>query len=300
MFGRFIPDFGRVVAQMQYDMYHVYTVDEHTLFAIGILHKIETGELKDELPLASADHADDRLAPRALSRDAAARHRQGPRRRPFRARREDRAEARAAPRALTAEETETVAWLVRWHLLMSNTAFKRDIGDPQTIRDFVERVQSPERLKLLLVLTVADIRAVGPKVWNGWKAALLRELYHRALEVMSGGLVGRGARRAHRRGAGGGARSCCPISATRSSPPSPAAATRSTGCRFDAETHARHARLMREAERERRAADRREAGRSARARSPRSRSTPPTTPACSRASPGRSRSAAPTSSTPRS
>jgi [protein-PII] uridylyltransferase len=88
----------------------------------------------------------------------------------------------------SAEETETVAWLIRWHLSMSNTAFKFDIDDPQTIRDFVERVQSPERLKLLFILTVADIRAVGPKVWNGWKAALLRELYHRAIEVMSGGI----------------------------------------------------------------------------------------------------------------
>ncbi len=100
MFGKFIPDFGRVVAQMQYDMYHVYTVDEHTLFAIGILHQIETGQLKDELPVASDDHADDRVAPGALSRDAAARHRQGPRRRPFRARREGRAETGAAPRAV--------------------------------------------------------------------------------------------------------------------------------------------------------------------------------------------------------
>src|SRR5206468_10214194 len=90
---------------------------------------------------------------------------------------------------LSGEETETVAWLVRWHLLMSGTAFKLDIGDPQTIQNFVERVQSPERLKLLLVLTVADIRAVGPKVWNGWKAALLRELYHSALDVISGGLA---------------------------------------------------------------------------------------------------------------
>ncbi len=91
---------------------------------------------------------------------------------------------------LTAEETETVAWLVRWHLLMSSTAFKLDIDDPETIRNFAEQVQSPERLKLLLILTVADIRAVGPKVWNGWKATLLRELYHRAAELMSGGLVG--------------------------------------------------------------------------------------------------------------
>src|SRR6201984_581927 len=89
---------------------------------------------------------------------------------------------------LEVEETETVAWLVRWHLLMSSTAFKLDIGDQQTIRGFVERVQSPERLKLLLVLTAADIRAVGPKVWNGWKASLLREVYHRTAAVMSGGL----------------------------------------------------------------------------------------------------------------
>ena len=95
---------------------------------------------------------------------------------------------------------------------MSSTAFKRDIDDPQTIQDFVERVQSPERLKLLLVLTVADIRAVGPKVWNGWKAALLRELYHRALDVMSGGLTveaprfARSPRRRRRRAR------CCPTS----------------------------------------------------------------------------------------
>ena len=77
---------------------------------------------------------------------------------------------------LTAEETETVAWLVLHHLLMSNTAFKRDIDDPRTIENFAGVVQSPERLRLLLVLTVADIRAVGPKTWNNWKAALLREL----------------------------------------------------------------------------------------------------------------------------
>jgi len=90
---------------------------------------------------------------------------------------------------LSDEETETVAWLVRWHLLMSSTAFKLDIEDAETISGFAESVQSPERLKLLLLLTVADIRAVGPHIWNGWKAALLFELYYRALEVVSGGLV---------------------------------------------------------------------------------------------------------------
>jgi len=69
---------------------------------------------------------------------------------------------------------------VRWHLLMSHVAFSRDIDDPKTIADFVAEVQSLERLRLLLVLTVADIRAVGPKTWNSWKATLLRELYYRA------------------------------------------------------------------------------------------------------------------------
>ena len=177
---------------MQYDMYHSYTVDEHTLFAIGILHEIESGLLKEELPLVT------QLMPTIVSRRALylavllhdiAKGRGG-----------DHSEIgeqialKLGPRlGLSSEETETVAWLVRWHLLMSSTAFKLDIGDPQTIANFVERVQSPERLKLLLVLTVADIAAVGPKVWNGWKAALLRELYHRAIEVISGGLSGEGA-----------------------------------------------------------------------------------------------------------
>jgi [protein-PII] uridylyltransferase len=89
---------------------------------------------------------------------------------------------------LTAEETETVSWLVLHHLLLSQTAFKRDIDDPKTILDLAETVQSPERLKLLLVLTVADMRAVSPRVWNGWKATLLREIYARVAEVLAGGL----------------------------------------------------------------------------------------------------------------
>jgi [protein-PII] uridylyltransferase len=80
-----------------------------------------------------------------------------------------------------------VAWLVQHHLVMSNTAFKRDLDDPQTITQFAEVVQSPERLKLLVVLTCADIRAVGPNVWNNWKATLLKELFERANEYMRGG-----------------------------------------------------------------------------------------------------------------
>ncbi|MDE2227658.1 MAG: [protein-PII] uridylyltransferase [Alphaproteobacteria bacterium] len=190
VFGRFVPDFGRVVAQMQYDMYHIYTVDEHTIFAIGILAKIEKGLLADELPLATSlvptiDAGSRRALYLAVLCHDIAKGRGGD----HSILGEDVAQKLGPRLGLSAEETETVAWLVRWHLLMSATAFKLDIDDAQTISDFVARVQSPERLKLLLVLTVVDIRAVGPKVWNGWKATLLRELYHRAAELMAGGLV---------------------------------------------------------------------------------------------------------------
>ena len=88
---------------------------------------------------------------------------------------------------MSAAETETVAWLIEQHLTMSQIAFSRDIGDPKTVRDFANVVQSPERLKLLLVLTVADIRAVGPGIWNGWKGQLLRALYYETEPVVAGG-----------------------------------------------------------------------------------------------------------------
>jgi len=246
VFGSFIPDFGRVVAQMQYDMYHHYTVDEHTLFAIGILHKIENRELQEDHPLAT------QLMETIVSRRALylavllhdiAKGRGGDH-----SVLGEEIALKLGPRlGLSAEETETVAWLVRWHLLMSSTAFKFDIGDPQTIGDFVERVQSPERLKLLLVLTVADIRAVGPRVWNGWKAALLRELYHRAVDVISGDLSQEGQT----------VRIAAAQTAVRQLLPDFSEAEFATfisrgyplyWLSFDPETHARHARLMREAE----------------------------------------------------
>jgi [protein-PII] uridylyltransferase len=188
VFGRFIPDFGRIVAQTQHDMYHTYTVDEHTIRAIGILASIEQGKLDDELPLAS------KVVHNIVSRQALylavllhdiAKGRGG-----------DHSMLGAevalqlGPRlGLSAAETETVSWLVRYHLSMSNTAFQRDLMDPKTIDDFAALVQSPERLRLLLVLTVCDIRAVGPNIWNGWKAALLRQLYNAAEQVLSGGTL---------------------------------------------------------------------------------------------------------------
>jgi [protein-PII] uridylyltransferase len=191
VFGRFVPDFGRVVAQMQFDHYHHYTVDEHTIFAIGILHRIEQGLLKDEVPIASE------VVHKVLSRRvlyvAVLLHDIAKGRGGDHSEIGKRIAQRLCPRlGLSAEETETVAWLVLHHLAMSNTAFKRDIDDSKTIQDFVDLVQSTERLRLLVVLTVADIRAVGPKVWNNWKAALLRELYYRSEEVLSGGLIAEG------------------------------------------------------------------------------------------------------------
>jgi [protein-PII] uridylyltransferase len=246
VFGCFIPDFGRVVAQMQYDMYHHYTVDEHTLFAIGILHKIEGGLFKEEHPLATelvATIVSRRALYLAVLLHDIAKGRGGDH-----SQIGEEIAAKLGPRlGLSDEETETVAWLVRWHLLMSSTAFKRDIGDPKTIGDFVERVQSPERLKLLLVLTVADIRAVGPNIMNGWKAALLRELYHRAIEVMSGGLTveGRDSRIVTAQAA---ARRLLPDFGEEEFTTFTSRGYPFYWLSFDPETHARHARLMREAE----------------------------------------------------
>ncbi len=133
VFGRFVPDFGRVVAQTQHDMYHAYTVDEHTIRAIGILVQIENGTAQGGASAVGRGGAQDPVAAGALSRAAAARHRQGPRRRSFGAGRRRGDAARAAARARATAETETVAWLVRYHLAMADTAFKRDTEDPKTI-----------------------------------------------------------------------------------------------------------------------------------------------------------------------
>jgi [protein-PII] uridylyltransferase len=184
VFGRFIQEFGRVVAQMQYDMYHVHTVDEHTIHAIGVLHRIEQGRLQEQHPTASQVVGDVRSR-RALYL-AVLLHDIG------KGRGGDHSEIGAGiamelcPRlGLDDWETETVSWLVRHHLLMSRTAFKRDMHNAKTITDFVDVVQSPERLRMLLVLTGADINAVGPGIWNAWKEGLLRELFYRALEEIN-------------------------------------------------------------------------------------------------------------------
>jgi [protein-PII] uridylyltransferase len=170
---------------MQYDMYHSYTADEHTLRAIGMLHKIESGALADTAPLATQlfRKAHSRRALYAavflhdIAKGTGGKHSE---------KGADLARDICPRLGLSPEETETAAWLVENHLLMTMTAFKRDLADPKTVADFAQAVQSPERLKLLTIMTAADIMAVGPGKWNNWKAGLLEELHHKTLAYLSG------------------------------------------------------------------------------------------------------------------
>ena len=183
--GRFIPDFGRVVGMMQFSMYHHYTVDEHLLRTVGALSEIEAGRLIEDAPESSKVIHD--IAHRAELYLAAFLH--------------DIAKGLGTDHSLagaeiarklclrlglSAAEAERVAWLVEQHLVMSNMAQGRDLSDPRTPEALAAIVQTQERLKMLMVLTVCDIRAVGPGVWNGWKGQLLRTLYW-ATEVVLGG-----------------------------------------------------------------------------------------------------------------
>ena len=187
LLGKLIPDFGRIVAMMQFSMYHHYTVDEHLLRCIGVLSEIERGDGEKVHPLVHTlmpglKKSREALYVAVLLHDIA------------KGRTEDHsvAGARIARRicphmGLSAADTETVAWLVENHLVMSMTAQTRDLNDRKTIDDFASIVQSAERLKLLLVLTVCDIRGVGPGVWNGWKGQLLRTLYYETELLLTGG-----------------------------------------------------------------------------------------------------------------
>ena len=185
--GRFVPAFGKIVAMMQFNMYHHYTVDEHLLRCIGVLAEIEHGG-NNETPLANElihkllpgnrtvlyvtlflhDIAKGRIEDHSIAGARVAR--------------------RFCPRlGFSTTDTETVAWLIEQHLVMSSVAQSRDLSDRKTIENFAATVQSAERLKLLTILTTADIRAVGPGVWNGWKAQLLRTLYYETEPVLTGG-----------------------------------------------------------------------------------------------------------------
>jgi [protein-PII] uridylyltransferase len=183
----FIPEFEPIVAMMQFNMYHSYTVDEHTIQCIANLARIERGELVEELPIASS------ILKQGVNRKviyiALLLHDIG------KGRSEDHSilgaqiVRKVAPRlGLKQDEVDTVEWLVRYHLLMSDMAQKRDIADPRTVRDFAKAVRTVKRLDLLCVLTVCDIRGVGPNTWNNWKAVLLRGLYNQTQRALVTGL----------------------------------------------------------------------------------------------------------------
>ncbi len=183
----FMPEFEPIVAMMQFNVYHHYTVDEHTIQCISTLAQIERGELVEELPVAS------RILKAGVNRRvlyvALLLHDIG------KGRPEDHSVVgaqiarRVGPRlGLKRSEAEAVEWLVRYHLLMADTAQKRDISDPRTVRDFAKLVKTIERLDLLTVLTVCDIRGVGPGIWNNWKAQLLRQLYRETAHALENGL----------------------------------------------------------------------------------------------------------------
>ena len=185
--GAFIPEFASIVAMMQFNMYHHYTVDEHTIQCISHLAQIEREELIEELPIASS------ILKGGVNRRviyvALLLHDIG------KGRPEDHSILGAkiarvvAPRlGLSKKDCDTVEWLIRYHLLMSDVAQKRDISEPRTVRDFAKMVKTVERLDLLTVLTVCDIRGVGPGTWNNWKAVLIRNLYKATRDALENGL----------------------------------------------------------------------------------------------------------------
>jgi [protein-PII] uridylyltransferase len=185
--GNFIRAFGKIVSMMQFNMYHHYTVDEHLIRCIGFLQEIERGS-NDEFVLASDLMRKTRPEHRAVLYIATLLHDIA------KGRPEDhsiagaRVARRLCPRlGFSTGDTELVAWLIEEHLTMSTVAQSRDLSDRKTIENFAAVVQSVEQMKLLTILTTADIRGVGPGVWNGWKAQLLRTLYYETEPVLTGG-----------------------------------------------------------------------------------------------------------------
>ncbi|MBB4427143.1 [protein-PII] uridylyltransferase [Bradyrhizobium sp. CIR48] len=194
--GQFIRAFGKIVSMMQFNMYHHYTVDEHLIRCIGFLQDIERGGI-EEFALASDLMRKSRPEHRSVIYIATLLHDVA------KGRPEDHSIAgakvarRLCPRlGFSPADTELIAWLIEEHLTMSTVAQSRDLSDRKTIENFAAVVQSVEQMKLLTILTTADIRGVGPGVWNGWKAQLLRSLYYETEPVLTGGFseVDRGKR----------------------------------------------------------------------------------------------------------
>lgn len=175
--GRYLPEFGGIVARTQFNMHHAYTVDEHTLRLVDEADNAVDGRYADTLPTVNDVATSLTKSERLILMLACLLHDTG------KGQGDQCVEgaqlSRRACRRLgqPREVVDTVAWLVRSHLAMSETAQRRDISDPETIREFAELTGSPARLRLLYILTVCDIRSVGPGVWNDWKGTLLRDLY---------------------------------------------------------------------------------------------------------------------------
>ncbi|NGZ04737.1 MAG: [protein-PII] uridylyltransferase [Magnetococcales bacterium] len=186
--GRYIPEFGRIIGQTQHDMYHIYTVDEHTILAVEALRHISSGKFAQELPIST--NLMQKLTNPAILYLAVMFH--------------DIAKGlgsghhiRGAAIArnicermeLPEQDVEMISWLVENHLIFSRTAFRRDLNDPETLASFAKQIGTVRKLNLLVLLTVADIRAVGPGVWNQWKGNLLRQLYERSLDTLAKGII---------------------------------------------------------------------------------------------------------------
>jgi len=191
--GRYLPEFGRIVGQMQHDLFHVYTVDQHILMVVRNVRRFTQPEFAHEFPLCTElmNGFERRwlLYIAALYHDIA------------KGRGGDHSELGARDvisfarrHGLAADDRELVAFLVENHLAMSHVAQKQDVYDPEVIRAFADKVQTERRLVALYLFTVADIRGTSPKVWNAWKAKLLEDLFH----ATKAHLVGRpGERRLH-------------------------------------------------------------------------------------------------------
>ena len=174
--GAYLPSFANIIARMQYDLFHIYTVDQHTLFVIRNLRRFSLAKHQDELPFCNDVFAlidkPELLYIAALFHDIA-KGRKGD----HSTIGEDIAKDFCLQHDFSASNSKLVRWLVRNHLVMSMTAQRKDIGDPDVIHEFAQKVGSVEYLNHLYLLTVADIRATNPELWNDWKDSLLKELY---------------------------------------------------------------------------------------------------------------------------
>ncbi|MFO7704924.1 MAG: [protein-PII] uridylyltransferase [Halopseudomonas sp.] len=185
--GRYLPEFGKIVGQMQHDLFHIYTVDAHTLNLIKHLRKLNQPDYQEKFPLAWRIFCrlpkPDLLYMAGLYHDIA------------KGRGGDHSELGAVDATafcqrhqLPAWDTRLVSWLVESHLIMSTTAQRKDISDPQVIHDFAVQMGNQVRLDYLYVLTIADINATNPTLWNSWRASLLRQLYTETKRALRRGL----------------------------------------------------------------------------------------------------------------